>query len=93
MNLMTDKLAACLYFSSVFLIRYTLAGLTATLGSDSALRGHILCLIILFQHKGLMLQAENTNKISSLGLNIGWSPILGSVQVAAQVYVQFFALY
>lgn len=55
---MTDKLVACLYFSSVFLTRCILAGLTAALGSDSALRRHILYLVILFKHKGLVLQAK-----------------------------------
>lgn len=63
--LMTDKLVARLHFSSVFLISCIVAGLTAALGSDSALRRHILCLVILLKHKGLVLQAENAHKISS----------------------------
>lgn len=63
--LMTDKLVARLHFSSVFLTSYIVAGLTAALGSDSALRRHILCLVILLKHKGLVLQAENAHKISS----------------------------
>lgn len=63
--LMTDKLVARLHFSSVFLISSIVAGLTAALGSDSALRRHILCLVILLKHKGLVLQAENAHKISS----------------------------
>lgn len=76
--LMTDKLVACLYFL-LFLTNCIPAGLTAALGSESPLRRHILCLVILFKHKGLQ---KMQIKLAALGLNIGWSPISSSVQLA-----------
>lgn len=91
--LMIDKLVTCLYFFSVLMTSHILAGLTAFLGWDSALRRHILCLLVLFEHKRLVLQAETANKLSGSGSECWLSTYFDSAQVATQVYAQFFAIY